>query len=67
MNQLVEERELIEAAQELAHRIVSNPGQAAKMTMEAANRGLEMPLDYGLRLESSCAVFVIKLRVRKRS
>ena len=55
LNQLVKEEELMSAARELAHRIIINPGQAVKMTMEAVNRGLEMPLDYGLRLESLCA------------
>lgn len=52
LNQLVEERELMSAARDLAHRVIRNPGQAVKMTMEAVNRGLEMPLDYGLQLES---------------
>lgn len=55
LNQLVEENELIHAARNLAHRIINNPGQAVKMAIEAVNRGLEMPLDYGLRLESLCA------------
>jgi len=55
LDQIVEENELIHAAQNLAYRIISNPGQAVKMTIEAVNRGLEMPLDYGLRLESLCA------------
>jgi enoyl-CoA hydratase/carnithine racemase len=55
LNQLVEEKKLMSAARELARRVISNPGQAVKMTMEAVNRGIEMPLDYGLRLESLCA------------
>jgi enoyl-CoA hydratase len=55
LNQLVKEEELMSAARDIAHRIISNPGQAVKMTIEAVNRGLEMPLDYGLRLESLCA------------
>jgi len=55
LNQLVEEKELMQEARKLAHRITNNPSQAVKMTMEAVNRGLEMPLDYGLRLESLCA------------
>ena len=58
LNQLVEEKELIQEARKLAHRITSNPAHAVKMTMEAVNRGLEMPLDYGLRLESLCAGYV---------
>lgn len=55
LNQLVEEAELMPAARELAHRITCNPGQAVKMVMEAVNRGLEVSLEYGLRLESLCA------------
>lgn len=55
LNQLVEEKELMSAARKLARRVISNPAQAVRMTMEAVNLGIEMPLDYALRLESFCA------------
>ena len=55
LNQLVEEKELMPAARELAHRITCNPGQSVKMVMEAVNGGFQVPLEYGLRLESLCA------------
>ena len=52
VNRVVPQSELMEAALELAHRIVANPPLGVRSTKEAVLRSLEMPLAEGMRLTS---------------
>jgi E-phenylitaconyl-CoA hydratase len=51
-NRVVPQAELIDAAMDIARRITSNPPLAVRATKEAVMRGMDLPLDQGLRIES---------------
>jgi enoyl-CoA hydratase len=53
VNHIYEPQELMPAAQSLAKKIASNAPLAVQITMEAIERGQEMPLEQGLFLEAS--------------
>ena len=53
VNHVYEPQELIPAAQSLAKKIASNAPVAVQITMEAIERGQDMPLEQGLFLEAS--------------
>ncbi|HVB99795.1 MAG TPA: enoyl-CoA hydratase-related protein [Candidatus Dormibacteraeota bacterium] len=53
VNQLVEPGELLAAAEALAAKIIANAPLAVKYSLEAIGRGLDMPLEEGLFLEST--------------
>ena len=53
VNHVYEPAELLPAAQSLAKKIVANAPVAVQLTMEAIERGLEMPQEQGLFLEAS--------------
>jgi enoyl-CoA hydratase/carnithine racemase len=52
VNRVVPLAELLNAAMGVASRITANPPLAVRATKEAVLRGLDMPLEQGLRLES---------------
>ncbi len=53
VNHVYEPAELLQAAEALAKKIIANAPLAVKYTMEAIERGLEMPQEEGLFLEAS--------------
>jgi enoyl-CoA hydratase len=53
VNHVYEPGELLPAAQALAKKIAANAPVAVQLTMEAIERGLEMPQEQGLFLEAS--------------
>jgi enoyl-CoA hydratase len=53
VNHVYEPEELLTAAQSLARKIAANAPVAVQLTMEAIERGLEMPLEQGLFLEAA--------------
>jgi enoyl-CoA hydratase len=53
VNHIYEPAELIPAAEALAKKIIANGPLAVKFTMEAIERGIEMPLQEGLFLEAT--------------
>jgi enoyl-CoA hydratase len=53
VNHVCEPAELLPAAEALAKKIIANAPLAVKYTMEAIERGLEMPQEEGLFLEAS--------------
>jgi enoyl-CoA hydratase len=53
VNHVYEPAELLPAAEVLAKKIIANAPLAVKYTMEAIERGLEMPQEEGLFLEAS--------------
>ena len=53
VNHVYEPAELIPAAEAMAKKIIANGPLAVKFTMDAIERGVEMPLEEGLFLESS--------------
>ena len=53
VNHVYEPGELLPAAQSLAKKIAANAPVAVQLTMEAIERGLEMPQEQGLFLEAS--------------
>jgi len=53
VNHVYEPAELLPAAQAMAGKIIANAPLAVKFTMEAIERGLEMPLEEGLFLEAT--------------
>ncbi len=53
VNHVYEPRELIPAAEAMAKKIIANGPLAVKFTMEAVERGVEMPLEEGLFLEAT--------------
>jgi len=53
VNHVYEPQELMPAAQSLAKKIASNAPVAVQITMEAIERGQDMPLEQGLFLEAS--------------
>ena len=53
MNHVYEPAELLPAAEALAKKIIANAPLAVKYTMEAIERGVEMPLEEGLFLEAT--------------
>ena len=53
VNHVYEPAELIPAAEAMAKKIIANGPLAVKFTMDAIERGVEMPLQEGLFLESS--------------
>ena len=53
VNHVYEPAELLPAAEALAKKIIANAPLAVKYTMEAIERGLEMPQEEGLFLEAS--------------
>jgi enoyl-CoA hydratase len=53
VNHVYEPSELLPAAQSLAKKIAANAPVAVQLTMEAIERGLEMPQEQGLFLEAS--------------
>ena len=53
VNRVYEPAELLPAAEALAKKIIANAPLAVKYTMEAIERGLEMPQEEGLFLEAS--------------
>ena len=53
VNHVYEPAELLPAAEALARKIIANGPLAVKFTMEAIERGMEMPLAEGLFLEAS--------------
>ena len=53
VNHVYEAGELLPAAQSLAKKIAANAPVAVQLTMEAIERGLEMPQEQGLFLEAS--------------
>lgn len=58
VNQVVARKELIPAAEAIAHKIMSNAPLAVRCAKEAVNRGLDMALEEGLGLEQRQATFV---------
>jgi len=52
VNKVVEPEELMEEAEKLAKTIMSKGPIAVKLAMEAVNRGLEVSLEEGLRIEA---------------
>jgi enoyl-CoA hydratase/carnithine racemase len=53
VNEVVAAAELIPRAEAIAQKIISNAPLAVQYTMEAVNRGMEMPLAEGLFLEAT--------------
>ena len=53
VNHIYEPAELLPAAEALAKKIIGNAPLAVKFTMEAIERGVEMPLEEGLFLEAT--------------
>ncbi len=53
VNHVYEPAELLPAAEAMAKKIVANGPLAVKFTMEAIERGVEMPLEEGLFLEAT--------------
>jgi enoyl-CoA hydratase len=53
VNRIYEPAELIPAAEAMAKKIIANGPIAVKYTMEAIERGIEMPLEEGLFLEAT--------------
>jgi len=53
VNHIYEPAELLPAAEAMARKIVANAPLAVKFTMEAIERGVEMPLEEGLFLEAT--------------
>jgi enoyl-CoA hydratase len=53
VNRIYEPAELIPAAEAMAKKIIANGPIAVKYTMEAIERGMEMPLEEGLFLEAT--------------
>jgi enoyl-CoA hydratase/carnithine racemase len=53
VNRIYEPAELIPAAEAMARKIIANGPIAVKYTMEAIERGMEMPLEDGLFLEAT--------------
>jgi enoyl-CoA hydratase len=53
VNHIYEAAELLPAAEAMAKKIVANGPLAVKFTMEAIERGIEMPLEEGLFLEAT--------------
>ena len=53
VNHVHEPAELLPAAEAMAKRIIANAPVAVKYTMEAIERGVEMPLEEGLFLEAT--------------
>ena len=56
VNHVYESAELIPAAEAMAKKIIANGPLAVKFTMEAIERGIEMPLEEGLFLEATLSV-----------
>src|SRR5205807_2090702 len=52
VNHVYESGELLTATQSLARKIAANAPMAVQLTMEAIERGLEMPQEQGLFLEA---------------
>jgi len=53
VNHIYEPAELLPAAEAMAKKIIANAPLAVKFTMEAIERGVEMPLEEGLFLEAT--------------
>ncbi|HWF92602.1 MAG TPA: enoyl-CoA hydratase-related protein, partial [Terriglobales bacterium] len=53
VNEVTTPANLIPRAEEIAGKIIANAPLAVQYTLEAVNRGLEMPLAEGLQLEAS--------------
>jgi enoyl-CoA hydratase len=53
VNHVYEPEELLAAAQSMARKIAANAPVAVQLTMEAIERGQEMPQEQGLFLEAS--------------
>jgi len=53
VNHIYEPAELLPAAQAMAKKIIANAPLAVKFTMEAIERGVEIPLEEGLFLEAT--------------
>jgi enoyl-CoA hydratase len=53
VNHVYEPAELLPAAEAMAKKIIANAPLAVKFTMEAIERGVEMPLEEGLFLEAT--------------
>lgn len=53
VNHVYEPAELLPAAEALAKKIIANAPLAVKFTMEAIERGMDMPLEEGLFLEAT--------------
>src|SRR5258708_12084910 len=53
VNHIYEPGELLPAAEAMAKKIIANGPLAVKFTMEAIERGVEMPLEEGLFLEAT--------------
>ena len=53
VNHVYEPRELLTAAESLARKIAANGPLAVQLTMEAIERGVEMPQEQGLFLEAT--------------
>jgi enoyl-CoA hydratase len=53
VNRVYEPAELLPAAEAMAKKIIANAPLAVKYTMEAIERGIEMPLEEGLFLEAT--------------
>ncbi len=52
VNRVIELEKLMEEAEKLARTIMSKGPAAVKLAMEAVNRGLEVSLEEGLRIEA---------------
>ena len=53
VNLVVEPGDLLTAAEAMAAKIIANAPMAVKYSLEAIGRGMEMPLEEGLRLEAA--------------
>lgn len=62
VNQIVPRKELLSAAEKLAKKIMSRAPFAVRCAKETINRGLDLALEEGLRLERRQASFVYSTR-----
>ena len=53
VNEVVPQGQLISRAEEIAKKIIANAPLAVQYTLEAVNKGMEMPLAEGLFLEAT--------------
>ncbi len=58
VNEVVEPGQVLEAANRLAATIMKGAPVSARFIKEAINKGLELPLDEGLRLEADLAILI---------
>ena len=62
---VVPQRDLINMCEKIAYKIIKNTAASVRLSMEAINKGLEMPLQQGLELEAALIGFVCCLEETK--